>query len=76
VVFVALIFILDYLKGYDFLGFVALLNKAQENSLFLVALISVLLMLFDRILPNIILLVINTLIRLKLKLTFLKIKIE
>jgi len=76
IIVILLTFLLNYWFKYDFLGLVSMIKEASKNSLFLAALTGTLLLFFDRVIPRLILLIINLLIRAKLRLTFLKIKIS
>lgn len=75
IVFILIIFISNHLWGFDFLGMVALFNEANNNSVFLGSLIAALLIFFDRVIPLVIVFIINILIRFKSYLTFLRIEI-
>jgi hypothetical protein len=73
-VLLVLIFSLFFLANYffkkDFFGFVALFNEANNNSIFLASLVSLLLILIDQIIPLFILLLMNVLTKLKSWITF------
>jgi hypothetical protein len=76
VVVVLIIFLINYYYKYDLFGLVSLIKSANEISLFLASLVGVFLLIFDRVIPQFILFIINQLIKLKFRLTFLKISIH
>ncbi|GEM_PF-4133573 len=73
VVFFSMLFLLNYYFHYDFLGMVSLIN-GTNSSFFLAVLTAAMLLIFDRVIPYFILLIINLLIRFRLYLMFLKIR--
>lgn len=74
--FVFVLFITNYYFHYDFIGFVKLFESAKTNSIFLVSLVSILILFFDNVVPFLIFLLINQLIKLKYYLLTLKININ
>lgn len=76
ILLIFLIFIIKYKWGYDVLGFANLIDTAGKNSLFMASLISVSILMIDRVIPLLIFMLINSLIRLKFYLITLKISIE
>lgn len=76
IVIVTAVYLIYYKFNLDLLGLVALFNSARENGLFLASIVSVMLMIVDRVLPFLILLTINLLIKAKVRLLHLKINIK
>ncbi len=62
VVVVLIVFLIHYFTGYDFLSFVELSNRANQNVLFSTTFIGVLVLVFDSIFPYILFFLINILI--------------
>ena len=71
-----LVFMVNYLCGYDIFGLVRILNTAKENALFFASLISVLIITIDKVIPRLIFFLINILIRFKFFLMTVKISIK
>lgn len=76
VVILVFIFLINYFLKFDIFGLVNILNESSKNSLFLAALIAVMLYIFDRVLPNFILFLINCFIKLRLKIWNWKVQIK
>jgi len=74
IVFFSIVYLIKYIWHYDFLGIVALMNSTT-NAFFLAILTGGMLLLFDRVIPYSILLLINLLIRFQWFLISLKIKV-
>lgn len=71
---ILIVFLINYFYDYDVLGFVNLSQKATGNPLFQASLIGSLLIFFDKILPYLVLVIINFLIKFNLWLMRIKIK--
>lgn len=69
-----IIYLINYYFGHDILGIVILINSLT-NSFFLAVMVGAILLIFDRLIPYIILFLINQLIKLKFSLMLLKISV-
>lgn len=76
IVFIVVIYLLNYYFHFDFLGLIFLLNDAKNNTLFLTALVTVMLLITDRVLPYVILILINICIWLRREFQFSKVRVE
>lgn len=76
ILLIFIIFIIKYKWGYDVLGLANLIDVVSKNSLFMASFISVSILMIDRVIPRLIFMLINSLIRLKFYLITLKISIE
>lgn len=74
--FVFIIFILNFYFTIDLFGTYALFNEASKNSIYIGSLVATILIVIDRLIPYIIFVFINLLIKLNAYLTFMKIKLN
>ncbi len=76
VAFITVLFLFKIYSGRDILGIMYLVQKSSENNLLLASFTATLLFIFDRVIPHLILLLVNVLIRLRLWFMFWKIKLS
>lgn len=74
VIFIFLLFVLNYYLKFDFLGLMALYKEANKSNLFLAVLATVNVYIFGEILPIILLFIMNIIINIRVKATNWKIK--
>ncbi|PIR64125.1 MAG: hypothetical protein COU64_00835 [Candidatus Pacebacteria bacterium CG10_big_fil_rev_8_21_14_0_10_40_26] len=74
--FITLIFLVFYFFKYDFFGLISLINESNKNSLFIISLTTFTLFFIDKVIPHLILSLINILIRFRLYLWNLNVNLN